>query len=141
MHAWQNPIHEAIVEGACARASFAQISVSHQVSPLAKLVGRGDTTVVDAYLSPILKSAMFDRVANVLGATPSGEPGPTLQFMMSSGGLTAADMFRGKDAIPVGPAGGVVGNGRDRPPPQHSRVSRRSSASTWAAPFHRRRPL
>jgi len=108
MHAWQNPIHEAIVEGACARTGFAQISVSHQVSPLAKLVGRGDTTVVDAYLSPILKRYV-DRVANVLGATPSGEPGPTLQFMMSSGGLTAADMFRGKDAILSGPAGGVVG--------------------------------
>ena len=108
MHAWQNPMHEAIVEGACQRAGFSQISVSHQVSPLAKLVGRGDTTVVDAYLSPILRRYV-DRVAGVLGATPSGEPGPTLQFMMSSGGLTAADMFRGKDAILSGPAGGVVG--------------------------------
>lgn len=108
MHAWQNPIHEAIVEGVCERAGFAQISVSHQVSPLAKLVGRGDTTVVDAYLSPILRRYV-DRVAGELGATPSGEPGPTLQFMMSSGGLTAADMFRGKDAILSGPAGGVVG--------------------------------
>jgi 5-oxoprolinase (ATP-hydrolysing) len=108
MHAWQNPIHERIVEGACERAGFAQISVSHQVSPLAKLVGRGDTTVVDAYLSPILRRYV-DRVAAELGATPSGEAGPTLQFMMSSGGLTAADMFRGKDAILSGPAGGVVG--------------------------------
>ncbi|MCZ4290017.1 hydantoinase B/oxoprolinase family protein [Hoeflea alexandrii] len=108
MHSWQNPMHEAIVEGACQRAGFSQISVSHQVSPLAKLVGRGDTTVVDAYLSPILRRYV-DRVAGVLGATPSGEPGPTLQFMMSSGGLTAADMFRGKDAILSGPAGGVVG--------------------------------
>jgi 5-oxoprolinase (ATP-hydrolysing) len=102
------PIHEIIVEDACKRAGFSQISVSHQVSPLAKLVGRGDTTVVDAYLSPILRRYV-DRVAGVLGATPSGEPGPTLQFMMSSGGLTAADMFRGKDAILSGPAGGVVG--------------------------------
>ncbi|VVT05534.1 hydantoinase B/oxoprolinase family protein [Hoeflea sp. EC-HK425] len=108
MHSWQNSIHEIIVEDACKRAGFAQISVSHQVSPLAKLVGRGDTTVVDAYLSPILRRYV-DRVASVLGATPSGEPGPTLQFMMSSGGLTAADMFRGKDAILSGPAGGVVG--------------------------------
>jgi len=108
MHSWQNPIHEIIVEGACERAGFAQISVSSQVSPLAKLVGRGDTTVVDAYLSPILRRYV-DRVADELGATPSGEPGPTLQFMMSSGGLTAADMFRGKDAILSGPAGGVVG--------------------------------
>ncbi|WP_299860751.1 hydantoinase B/oxoprolinase family protein [uncultured Hoeflea sp.] len=108
MHAWQNAIHEIIVEDACKRAGFSQISVSHQVSPLAKLVGRGDTTVVDAYLSPILRRYV-DRVAGELGATPSGEPGPTLQFMMSSGGLTAADMFRGKDAILSGPAGGVVG--------------------------------
>ncbi len=108
MHAWQNPIHETLVEDACLRAGFTQISVSHQVSPLAKLVGRGDTTVVDAYLSPILKRYV-DRVASELGATPSGEPGPTLQFMMSSGGLTAAGMFRGKDAILSGPAGGVVG--------------------------------
>jgi 5-oxoprolinase (ATP-hydrolysing) len=108
MHSWQNSIHEIIVEDACKRAGFSQISVSHQVSPLAKLVGRGDTTVVDAYLSPILRRYV-DRVAGVLGATPSGEPGPTLQFMMSSGGLTAADMFRGKDAILSGPAGGVVG--------------------------------
>ena len=108
MHSWQNAIHEIIVEDACKRAGFSQISVSHQVSPLAKLVGRGDTTVVDAYLSPILRRYV-DRVAGVLGATPSGEPGPTLQFMMSSGGLTAADMFRGKDAILSGPAGGVVG--------------------------------
>ncbi|MCY0096049.1 hydantoinase B/oxoprolinase family protein [Hoeflea ulvae] len=108
MHAWNNPIHETLVEAACVRAGFSQISVSHQVSPLAKLVGRGDTTVVDAYLSPILRRYV-DRVAGVLGATPSGQPGPTLQFMMSSGGLTAADMFRGKDAILSGPAGGVVG--------------------------------
>src|SRR5690606_5478321 len=108
MHAWNNPIHETLVEAACLRAGFSQISVSHQVSPLAKLVGRGDTTVVDAYLSPILRRYV-DRVAAELGATPSGEPGPTLQFMMSSGGLTAADMFRGKDAILSGPAGGVVG--------------------------------
>ena len=108
MHSWQNAIHEIVVEDACKRAGFSQISVSHQVSPLAKLVGRGDTTVVDTYLSPILRRYV-DRVASVLGATPSGEPGPTLQFMMSSGGLTAADMFRGKDAILSGPAGGVVG--------------------------------
>ncbi|MEQ8482206.1 MAG: hydantoinase B/oxoprolinase family protein [Hoeflea sp.] len=108
MHAWQNPVHEAIVEGACERAGFSQISVSHQVSPLAKLVGRGDTTVVDAYLSPIL-NRYIDRVASELGASPAGEPGPNLQFMMSSGGLTAAEMFRGKDAILSGPAGGVVG--------------------------------
>ena len=108
MHAWKNPDHEKLVAEACRSAGFAQISVSHEVSPLIKLVGRGDTTVVDAYLSPILRRYV-DRVAAELGATPAGEPGPTLQFMMSSGGLTAADMFRGKDAILSGPAGGVVG--------------------------------
>ena len=108
MHAWKSPEHEKLVADACRRAGFAQISASHEVSPLIKLVGRGDTTVVDAYLSPILKRYV-DRVAAELGATPAGEPGPSLQFMMSSGGLTAADMFRGKDAILSGPAGGVVG--------------------------------
>src|SRR6185437_6469464 len=86
----------------CRKTGFSQVSVSHEVSPLIKLVGRGDTTVVDAYLSPIL-SRYVDRVAGELG------PGPRLMFMMSSGGLTAADMFQGKDALLSGPAGGVVG--------------------------------
>ena len=108
MHAWQNPVHEAALAELVRSFGFAQVSVSHEVSPLIKLVGRGDTTVVDAYLSPIL-SRYVSRVARILGATPAGEPGPTLQFMMSSGGLTAADRFRGKDAILSGPAGGVVG--------------------------------
>ena len=108
MHAWRNPDHEIEVEDACEKAGFSQISVSHKISPLIKLVGRGDTTVVDAYLSPILRRYV-DRVAGELGATPAGEAGPSLQFMMSSGGLTAADKFRGKDAILSGPAGGVVG--------------------------------
>lgn len=108
MHAWKNPAHEAELADMVRGMGFDQVSVSHEVSPLIKLVGRGDTTVVDAYLSPIL-GRYIDRVARVLGATPAGEPGPTLQFMMSSGGLTAADKFRGKDAILSGPAGGVVG--------------------------------
>jgi len=108
MHSWRNPAHEIMIEEACRNAGFAQISVSHQVSPLIKLVGRGDTTVVDAYLSPILRRYV-DRVAGELGATPAGQPGPVLQFMMSSGGLTAAEKFQGKDAILSGPAGGVVG--------------------------------
>ncbi|MCG6114178.1 MAG: hydantoinase B/oxoprolinase family protein [Mesorhizobium sp.] len=108
MHAWQNPQHEAAVARLVRDMGFTQVSVSHEVSPLIKLVGRGDTTVVDAYLSPILRRYV-ERVANTLGATPPGEPGPTLQFMMSSGGLTAAEKFQGKDAILSGPAGGVVG--------------------------------
>ncbi|MCX7646770.1 MAG: hydantoinase B/oxoprolinase family protein [Rhodobacteraceae bacterium] len=108
MHAWKNPAHEAALAALVRGMGFGQVSVSHEVSPLLKLVGRGDTTVVDAYLSPIL-SRYVARVASALGATPPGEKGPTLQFMMSSGGLTAADRFRGKDAILSGPAGGVVG--------------------------------
>lgn len=102
MHAWKYPDHEKAVAKVCRKIGFSQISVSHEVSPLIKLVGRGDTTVVDAYLSPIL-SRYVQRVAGELGA------GPRLMFMMSSGGLTAADMFQGKDALLSGPAGGVVG--------------------------------
>ncbi|MBZ9657877.1 hydantoinase B/oxoprolinase family protein [Mesorhizobium sp. ESP-6-4] len=101
-HAWKYPDHEKAVAKVCRKIGFSQISVSHEVSPLIKLVGRGDTTVVDAYLSPIL-SRYVQRVAGELGA------GPRLIFMMSSGGLTAADMFQGKDALLSGPAGGVVG--------------------------------
>lgn len=108
MHAWRNPAHEAELAALVRAIGFDQVSASHEVSPLVKLVGRGDTTVVDAYLSPILRRYV-SRVARILGATPANQPGPTLQFMMSSGGLTAADRFRGKDAILSGPAGGVVG--------------------------------
>ena len=88
---------------------FAQVSVSHEVSPLAKLVGRGDTTVVDAYLSPILRRYV-EQVAGELGMFEvEDEHRPRLMFMMSSGGLTDAGLFQGKDAILSGPAGGVVG--------------------------------
>ena len=102
MHAWKYPDHEKAVAKVCRKLGFGQVSVSHEVSPLIKLVGRGDTTVVDAYLSPIL-SRYVQRVAGEIG------PSPRLMFMMSSGGLTAADMFQGKDALLSGPAGGVVG--------------------------------
>lgn len=102
MHAWKYPDHEKAVAKVCRKLGFGQVSVSHEVSPLIKLVGRGDTTVVDAYLSPIL-SRYVQRVAGEIG------PSPHLMFMMSSGGLTAADMFQGKDALLSGPAGGVVG--------------------------------
>ena len=111
MHAWRNPEHEVKLAEHVRSYGFGQVSVSHEVSPLIKLVGRGDTTVVDAYLSPILRRYVA-RVSDALGATPAGEPGPTLQFMMSSGGLTAAERFQGKDAILSGPAGGVVGMAR-----------------------------
>ena len=143
MHAWRFPEHERAVAAVCRNCGFSQVSVSHEVSPLIKLVGRGDTTVVDAYLSPIL-SRYVQQVAGELGALPSplrgGSDGeaergggdgstestatpvmrtdpphrgegeePRLMFMMSSGGLTAADLFQGKDALLSGPAGGVVG--------------------------------
>ncbi|MCC5989389.1 MAG: hydantoinase B/oxoprolinase family protein [Pararhodobacter sp.] len=108
MHAWKNPAHEAALALLARGMGFGQVSVSHEVSPLIKLVGRGDTTVVDAYLSPIL-ARYVARVAGKLGATPPGQPGPSLQFMMSSGGMTAAEAFQGKDAVLSGPAGGVVG--------------------------------
>lgn len=114
MHAWKYPDHEKAVAKVCRKLGFAQVSVSHEVSPLIKLVGRGDTTVVDSYLSPIL-SRYVQRVAGELGAAPiypseeESDQSPRLMFMMSSGGLTAADMFQGKDALLSGPAGGVVG--------------------------------
>ncbi len=107
MHAWKYPEHEKAAASLCRDSGFSQVSVSHETSPLIKLVGRGDTTVVDAYLSPIL-SRYVSRVAAELGVNENGE-GPGLKFMMSSGGLTAADKFQGKDAILSGPAGGVVG--------------------------------
>jgi 5-oxoprolinase (ATP-hydrolysing) len=105
MHAYRFPAHEQRVAALARDMGFAQVSVSHEVSPLIKLVGRGDTTVVDAYLSPIL-SGYVAQVAHELNA----ERGKIrLMFMMSSGGLTAANLFAGKDAILSGPAGGVVG--------------------------------
>ena len=102
MHAYAFPKHEQLVAKVAREIGFSQVSVSHEVSPLMKLVGRGDTTVVDAYLSPIL-SRYVQQVASELG------DGVRLMFMMSSGGLTAAELFQGKDAILSGPAGGVVG--------------------------------
>ena len=110
MHAYRFPEHEKRVAALARELGFAQVSVSHEVSPLIKLVGRGDTTVVDASLSPILKRYV-SRVTGEMngGATLSAGDKIRLMFMMSSGGLTAADLFQGKDAILSGPAGGVVG--------------------------------
>lgn len=105
MHAYRFPEHEKRVATLARELGFAQVSVSHEVSPLIKLVGRGDTTVVDAYLSPILRRYVA-QVAKDLDARRSKA---RLMFMMSSGGLTAAELFQGKDAILSGPAGGVVG--------------------------------
>ena len=147
MHAYAHPDHERQAARLAHEVGFAQVSVSHEVSPLVKFVGRGDTTVVDAYLSPLLRRYV-DRVSAVLTPLPSGErsaapraeqpsegepagvgnpltpglspqgsggvaaapvTGPKLLFMQSSGGLTSAHLFEGKDAILSGPAGGVVG--------------------------------
>lgn len=111
MHAYRFPEHEKRVAAIARELGFGQVSVSHEVSPLIKLVGRGDTTVVDAYLSPILKRYVERVTAEMQGG--AGDAASTtkipLMFMMSSGGLTAADLFQGKDAILSGPAGGVVG--------------------------------
>ncbi len=106
MHAYAYPEHEQAAAELARAAGFTQISASHEVSPLVKFVGRGDTAVVDAYLSPLLRRYV-DRVAKALAA--SGRDKPRLLFMQSSGGLTSANLFRGKDAILSGPAGGVVG--------------------------------
>ncbi|RFB82061.1 5-oxoprolinase [Rhizobium leguminosarum bv. trifolii] len=106
MHAYRYPLHEQQAAAIARAIGFTQISPSHVVSPLIKIVGRGDTAVVDAYLSPVLRRYV-DQVAAELGAG-EGE-GPKLMFMQSSGGLTDAHLFQGKDAILSGPAGGVVG--------------------------------
>ena len=104
MHGYRYSDHEARVADWAREIGFTQVSVSHRVSPLMKFVPRGDTTVVDAYLSPIL-ARYVDRVAADL-------PGVSLQFMQSNGGLTDARRFHGKDSILSGPAGGIVGMAR-----------------------------
>ncbi|WP_051933339.1 hydantoinase B/oxoprolinase family protein [Massilia sp. BSC265] len=101
MHGYRYTEHEAVTARIAREIGYTQVSVSHEVSPLMKLVARGDTTVVDAYLSPILRRYV-DQVAGEL-------PGVNLQFMQSSGGLTDARAFQGKDSILSGPAGGIVG--------------------------------
>ncbi|MEO1796767.1 MAG: hydantoinase/oxoprolinase family protein, partial [Pseudomonadota bacterium] len=105
MHAHINPDHEARVAAIARRIGFTQISTSHEVSRLSKLVARGDTTVVDAYLSPKLRRYV-DQVA---GALDLGRATGALLFMQSNGGLADAAQFQGKDAILSGPAGGIVG--------------------------------
>ncbi|WP_294621382.1 hydantoinase B/oxoprolinase family protein [uncultured Roseovarius sp.] len=105
LHAYLNPDHERRVADIAAELGFTQITASHQVNRLAKLVGRGDTSVVDAYLSPILRRYV-DQVADALDV---GRACEALLFMQSNGGLTDARLFQGKDAILSGPAGGIVG--------------------------------
>lgn len=104
MHAWRHPQVERRLATLAREVGFAQVSASHEASPLVGLVSRASTTVADAYLSPVLRR-YIDRVVDELGETP-------LYFMKSDGGLTAAVRFQGKDAILSGPAGGVVGAAR-----------------------------
>ncbi|MBX9813337.1 MAG: 5-oxoprolinase [Proteobacteria bacterium SG_bin5] len=100
LHGYRFTAHEAALAAIAADIGFTQISVSHRVAPLIKLIGRGDTTLVDAYLSPVLAR----YVASLSAALGQGA-----LFMQSSGGLVDGALFRGKDAILSGPAGGIVG--------------------------------
>ena len=126
MHSYAYPAHEKRAAEIARKLGFTYVAASHEVSPLIKIVGRGDTTVADAYLSPILRRYV-DKVANALGGpapggrlesslasgdSPAGSRPPDavkVMFMASSGGLTSADLFLGRDAILSGPAGGIVG--------------------------------
>jgi len=101
VHAWKNPSHEQQAAEIASRIGFPHISVSHQVSPLIGLIARGDTTLIDAYLNPVLQQ--------YLASIQKSLPGSQLELMTSSGGLVTADHFQGKDSILSGPAGGVVG--------------------------------
>jgi len=106
MHGYLNPVHEIEIAQIATEIGFTQVSISHQTSQLIKLVGRGDTTVVDAYLSPILRRYV-DQVAEALDV--DNGTCKRIFFMQSNGGLTDANTFQGKDSILSGPAGGVVG--------------------------------
>lgn len=101
MHGYKNPAHELAIGKIAEQAGFEQVSLSHEVSPLVKFVGRGDTTVVDAYISPVL-AKYVQRLSAALPDVP-------LLFMQSSGGLTDAANFKGRNSLLSGPAGGVVG--------------------------------
>ncbi len=114
MHGYRYTDHEQAAAALARDIGFTQVSASHEVSPLMKFVSRGDTTVVDAYLSPILRRYV-DLVAGQM-------PGVRLFFMQSSGGLTEAHRFQGKDAILSGPAGGIVGMARTAQAAGHARV-------------------
>jgi len=114
MHGYRYAQHEQAAARIARELGFTQISASHEVSPMMKFVGRGDTTVVDAYLSPILRRYVA-QVARQM-------PGVPLYFMQSSGGLADANAFQGKDAILSGPAGGIVGMARTAEIAGHTRV-------------------
>ncbi len=114
MHGYRFTAHEAAAARLAREIGFTQVSTSHETSPMMKFVSRGDTTVVDAYLSPILRRYV-EQVASEM-------PGVPLFFMQSSGGLTDAHRFQGKDAILSGPAGGIVGMARTATLAGHDKV-------------------
>jgi 5-oxoprolinase (ATP-hydrolysing) len=114
LHGYRYMQHELLAEYIAQEVGFTQISVSHKTSPMMKLVSRGDTTVVDAYLSPILRRYVEQVAAEM--------PGVKIFFMQSSGGLTDAHAFQGKDAILSGPAGGIVGMARTAQLAGHDKV-------------------
>jgi len=111
LHGYRYPKHEQQLAAIAREMGFTQISVSHEVSPLMKLVSRGDTTVVDAYLSPILRRYVNQVAAELAGEEDSLTPSvrSKLMFMQSNGGLIEAERFQGKNSILSGPAGGIVG--------------------------------
>ncbi|MHA6332981.1 hydantoinase B/oxoprolinase family protein [Qipengyuania sp. CAU 1752] len=115
MHGWQHSAHEQRLAGIARDLGFPQVSVSHEIVPLIRLVPRGDTTVVDGYLSPVLARYVARLEDNL---PPHGQ----LFFMQSNGGLARAGAFRGKDAILSGPAGGVVGMVAASEPLGHHRL-------------------
>jgi len=114
IHGYRYPAHEQQVAAIARRVGFTQVSASHEVSPLIKWVSRSDTTVVDAYLSPLLRRYV-DRIERALTANKESsldkenKSVPQVLFMQSNGGLTPARFFQGKDSILSGPAGGIVG--------------------------------
>ncbi|MBY9064751.1 hydantoinase B/oxoprolinase family protein [Sphingomonas yunnanensis] len=135
MHGWRYPAHEAALEALARAIGFTQISVSHRVAPLIRLVARGDTTAADAYLSPVLR-----RYVDGLEAAFGGAP----LFMQSSGGLAAARAVSGKDALLSGPAGGIVGMAAAARAAGVERVigfdmgGTSTDVSLWAGTFERR---
>lgn len=108
MNAYNFPVHEKMVEEVAKGLGFKQVSISHDVVPLIKMVGRGDTTVVDAYLSPIL----LNYINTICSKIGDYRDGTVIRFMQSSGGLIDRDLFRGRDCILSGPAGGIIGGVR-----------------------------
>ncbi|HEY9874958.1 MAG TPA: hydantoinase/oxoprolinase family protein, partial [Candidatus Obscuribacterales bacterium] len=114
MHGYRYPDHEKQIATIARDIGFPQVSASHEVSPLMKLVSRGDTTVVDAYLSPILRRYVEQVASQLQGEdfpiqNPKSKIQNRLMFMQSNGGLIDAQRFQGKDSILSGPAGGIVG--------------------------------